>query len=220
MSHTLGLLTQLANGFAKQFGPDCEIIIHDLKTQDINHSIVYIVNGNITDRNIGDGPSKIVLETLKKDPSSLKDHLGYLTRTSNGKVLKSSTIFIRNEDNTAVDYILGINYDITHLLSIDQAVKAIINVENDNADKKPDQISHNVNELLDELIEEAVALVGKPAALMNKDEKVKAIRFLNDAGAFLVTKSGDKVSKYFGISKFTLYSYIDIKNSKRTNKKK
>jgi len=218
MSHTLGLLTQLANGFAKQFGPDCEIIIHDLKTQDINHSIVYIVNGNITDRNIGDGPSKIVLETLKKDPSSLKDHLGYLTRTSNGKVLKSSTIFIRNEDNTAVDYILGINYDITHLLSIDQAVKAIINVENDNADKKPDQISHNVNELLDELIEEAVALVGKPAALMNKDEKVKAIRFLNDAGAFLVTKSGDKVSKYFGISKFTLYSYIDIKNSKRKGK--
>ena len=27
--------------------------------------------------------------------------------------------------------------------------------------------------------------------------------------AFLVTKSGDKVAKYFGISKYTLYSYID-----------
>ena len=33
--------------------------------------------------------------------------------------------------------------------------------------------------------------------------------FLNEAGAFLVTKSGDKVAKYFGISKYTLYSYID-----------
>ena len=51
--------------------------------------------------------------------------------------------------------------------------------------------------------------VGKPVALMNKDDKIAAIRFLNDAGAFLVTKSGDKVSKYFGISKYTLYSYID-----------
>ena len=29
------------------------------------------------------------------------------------------------------------------------------------------------------------------------------------AGAFLVTKSGDKIAKYFGISKYTLYSYID-----------
>ena len=26
---------------------------------------------------------------------------------------------------------------------------------------------------------------------------------------FLVTKSGDKIAKYFGISKYTLYSYID-----------
>ena len=46
-------------------------------------------------------------------------------------------------------------------------------------------------------------------ALMTKDEKISAIQFLNDSGAFLVTKSGDKVSSYFGISKFTLYSYLD-----------
>ena len=53
--------------------------------------------------------------------------------------------------------------------------------------------------------------LGKPVALMNKDDKVKAIQFLNQNGAFLVTKSGDKVAKYFGISKYTLYSYIDSK---------
>ena len=56
-----------------------------------------------------------------------------------------------------------------------------------------------------------MALVGKPVALMNKDDKVKAIRFLSENGAFLVTKSGDKIAKYFGISKYTLYSYIDSK---------
>ena len=67
----------------------------------------------------------------------------------------------------------------------------------------------NINDLLDELIAQSVALVGKPVALMNKDDKVRAIRFLNESGAFLVTKSGDKVAKYFGISKYTLYSYID-----------
>ena len=66
-----------------------------------------------------------------------------------------------------------------------------------------------MNELLDDLIEQSVQQVGKPVALMTKDDKIAAIRFLNKAGAFLVTKSGDKVSKYFGISKYTLYSYID-----------
>ena len=60
------------------------------------------------------------------------------------------------------------------------------------------------------LIEESVALVGKPVPLMNKEDKVTAIQFLNDAGAFLITKSGDKVANYFGISKYTLYSYIDV----------
>ena len=44
---------------------------------------------------------------------------------------------------------------------------------------------------------------------MSKEDKVKAIQFLNHAGAFLITKSGDKISKFFGISKYTLYSYID-----------
>ena len=61
------------------------------------------------------------------------------------------------------------------------------------------------------LIEQSVALVGKPVALMNKDDKVRAIQFLSRHGAFLVTKSGDKIAKHFGISKYTLYSYIDMK---------
>ena len=60
--------------------------------------------------------------------------------------------------------------------------------------------------------------MGKPVALMNKDDKVRAIQFLNQSGAFLVTKSGDKVAKYFGISKYTLYSYID--SNKQEDKKK
>ena len=47
---------------------------------------------------------------------------------------------------------------------------------------------------------------------MTKEDKVRAIGFLNGAGAFLITKSGDKVANYFGISKYTLYSYIDAKN--------
>ena len=44
---------------------------------------------------------------------------------------------------------------------------------------------------------------------MTKEDKVKAIQFLNETGAFLITKSGDKVCRFFGISKYTLYSYID-----------
>lgn len=209
MTYLLNLLTQIADGFARQFGPDCEIVIHDLTTDDLDHSIVYIVNGHVSGRQLGDGASKVVLESLHKNPDSLKDHIGYLTRTSNGRILKSSTMYIRGE-NGNVQYLLSINYDITGLMTIERSIKALVNTDDEPSNKQPEKIVHNVNDILDSLIEQSVATIGKPVALMTKDEKVSAIQFLNDAGAFLITKSGDKVSKYYGISKFTLYSYIDV----------
>jgi predicted transcriptional regulator YheO len=77
--------------------------------------------------------------------------------------------------------------------------------------KEPERITLNVSDLLDDLILQSVELVGKPVALMTKEDKVKAIQFLNQNGALLITKSGDKIAKHFGISKYTLYSYLDVK---------
>ena len=105
--------------------------------------------------------------------------------------------------------ILAINYDISRLLMVDDALHDLVST-GDQPQPEPERIV-NVNDLLEELIQQSVSLVGKPAALMNKEDKVKAIRFLNENGAFLITKSGDKIAKYFGISKYTLYSYIDTK---------
>lgn len=204
----LEILKQIAHGIALHFGPDCEVVIHDLRTNDPEQSIVYIENGQISGRKIGDGPSSVVLKALHSDSDSLSDHLAYLTKTSDGKYLKSSTIFIRNTENI-VHYILGINYDITKLSLINDAVLHLISSSQPPMEATP--IPNNVNELLDELLVEAEKRIGKPAALMSKAEKVEAIQFLNNAGAFLITKSGDKISKYFGISKYTLYSYIDAK---------
>ncbi len=209
MSHSLDLLTQIATGVAKQFGRDCEVVIHDLRKQDVESSVAFIENGHITKRKIGDAPSPIVLEALHRDPKKLKDQLGYLTRTSDGRILKSSTMYIRN-DSGVIDYIFAINYDITALITVENSLKSLVGTDDNNPFKKPQKITHNVNDLLDSLIEQSVAMIGKPVALMNKEERVTAIQFLNDAGAFLITKSSDKVAKYFDISKYTLYSYIDI----------
>lgn len=206
----LMILKQLANDIAAQFGPDCEIVIHDLKTKDPEHSIVYIVNGHVTGRDIGDGPSDAVFDAIRKKNQKKEmpeNHAGYLMKTSDGKILKCTTSYIQDDDGS-LHYVFGINYDITKLTLIESALHPLITPVNQQ--EKPKEITHSVNDLLDHLIEESVALVGKPVALMNKEDKVTAIQFLNDSGAFLITKSGDKVASYFGISKYTLYSYIDV----------
>lgn len=212
MSQKLDLLKQIAHGLAIQFGSSCEVVIHDLRKKELENSIVYIENGHISNRKLGDGPSSVVLETLSKDPSSIQDRLSYLTKTDDGRILKSSTMYIRDDQNN-IAYIFSLNYDITSLLTVESAIHSLINTdsvkEQESNKQQPQKITHNVNELLDTLIDQALALVGKPVALMNKDDKVTIVQYLNNAGAFLITKSGDKVASLLGISKFTLYSYMD-----------
>lgn len=203
---TLQFLFQLAKGISRQFGPNCEVVVHDLDSNDPNSSIVDIENGHVTGRKVGDGPSHVVLEALRSGRENLTDHLSYLTRTKDGKILKSSTIYVRDDDGEAIG-IFAINYDITLMLAMEENLKQFTATDQDQ--REPERISRNVGDLLDELIEQSVKIVGKPVALMTKEDKVKAIQFLNETGAFLITKSGDKVCRFFGISKYTLYSYID-----------
>ncbi len=205
----LDMLKQIAAGLAAQFGKNCEIVIHDLTDSSLEHSIVHIENGGLTGRKVGDGPSRIVFDAIRNQNGSLKDKLAYLTRTENGRTLKSSTIYISDDDGNP-NYIFSINFDITTLLALEDGVHSIVSCEEPEVPVSPHTITHDVNGLLDELIEQSVALAGVPVPMMTKEDKIKAINFLNDAGAFLITKSGDKVAKYFDISKYTLYSYVDI----------
>ena len=206
----LDFYKRLAKAIAAQFGESCEVVVHDLKSGDLEHTIVAIENGQVSGRKLGDGPSRVVLEAIKEtEPEKLRDRAGYLLKTHDGRILKSSTVYIRGADRS-VEGIFAINYDITELLMAERAIDALLNHK--AARKMPERIPQSVNDLLDDLIEQSVAVVGKPVAMMSKEDKIEAIAYLNRAGAFLITRSGDKVSKYFGISKYTLYSYIDAKN--------
>ena len=204
----LDFYKRLAKALAAEFGENCEVLVHDLTGGDPEHTIVAIENGHVSQRQTGDGPSRVALEAMQAEhPEELQDRSGYLLKTHDGRIVKSSTVYIRNDEG-GIDGIFCVNYDITSLLMAQKAVNSLL-AQGEDPPKASTSIPQNVNELLDDLIEQSVEKVGKPVALMNKDDKIAAIRFLNDAGAFLVTKSGDKVSKYFGISKYTLYSYID-----------
>ena len=202
----LTFLEQLSKGIALQFGPNCEVVIHDLSDNYKENSIVAIENGHVTSRKIGDGPSMAVLDALRGDQSKLRDHTSYLTKTKDGRILKSTTIYIRDEQQKVIG-IFSINFDITKLMMVESALNPLISVT--SSKNETSEIPQNVNDLLAELIEESARQVGKPVPLMTREDKVKAIKFLNDRGALLITKAGDKISKYFGISKYTLYSYID-----------
>ncbi len=198
----------MASCIATQFGSSCEVVIHKLSQVEHTSEIIHIENGHVSHRNREAGPSPIVLEALKKDPKTLSDKLNYLSKTHDGRILKSSTLYIRGKKGE-IEAIFAVNYDITHMLAFQSDLANLVEPSESVSNDIPSPIPTNVNELLDDLIEQSIKLIGKPAVLMTKEEKIRAIEFLNNSGAFLVTKSGDKISNLFGISKYTMYSYIE-----------
>ena len=203
----LDFLKRLTKGIAEEFGPNCEVAIHDLKAG-YEHSIIAIENGHVTGRKIGDVASRIAMETIHSNLQH-EDHYSYSTRTNDGRILKSTTICIPDKNGKA-KALLCINYDITQLMVSNKIMSDFISMkEIKNNDEANVAIPTDVNQLLEDLIEESYELIGKPVSVMTKEDKMKAIKFLESKGALLIKRSGDKISKFYDISKYSLYSYLN-----------
>ena len=208
---TLMILRQVADGIAEQFGGNCEVAVYDPEGSGGN-SVAYVVNEHVSGQSVGVQTDRTLLEKRNLSALEARGHLSYMVKTPEGRVLKNSAVCIKNEQGEA-GAVLTIKYDVTNLTMLENAIHDLISTE--SVREKEREPVMNVNELLEQLIQQSVDLVGKPVAMMNKDDKIRAIQFLSRNGAFLVTKSGDKVAKYFGISKYTLYSYIDAKQQEK-----
>lgn len=209
---------KIIKGIAAQFGSNCEVVLHDM-TIPIENSIVAIENGHITGRTIGGCGTSQGLDILSgvKRPG---DTYNYITQLPNGNLLRSSSIYIKDPKGKNIGAIC-INYDITNLVYTNKLLgeftfNSVIN-ENainetstlDLASDSNEVIASDINELLDVLLQNSVRIVNVPVSRMSKDEKIKGLAYLDKKGAFLIKKAGDKIAKFYDISRFLLYSYLD-----------
>lgn len=194
-----------------QFGDSCEIILHDL-TRDYNHTIVDIRNGHITGRKIGGCGSNLGLEVLSGTVEN-GNRYNYIVHTRDGKILRSSSMYIKDDNNRTIGSIC-INLDITNTVKFEEFLKSYNQYEMKEQEHPVEIFADNVGQLLDYLFAEGERLVGKPAAEMNREEKMQFIAFLDQKGAFLITKSGQRVMELLQISKYTLYNYLDTIRAK------
>jgi len=210
VSQTLPLLRELAQGIAAQFGERCEVVVHDW-SQPYERTIVHIEHGHVTGRKVGDPGTNLGLEVMR-GTSEGGHRQNYVTRTKDGRLLRSTSIYLKNDAGTAIGA-LCINFDISELLAAEKALQGLVGMQ----ELPPVQESFvsNVGDLLDSLIQEAEDAVGRPPALMSREERIRFIALLDRKGAFLIKKAGEKVCAYLGISKYTLYS--DLEEAKATD---
>jgi predicted transcriptional regulator YheO len=202
--HELAFLTDLLKGIAAQFGDSCEVVLHDL-TRSYDSTIIAIENGHITGRKVGDPGTNLGLELLRGNQVN-GNKFNYVTQTKDGRILRSTSIYMKNDEGKIIGS-LCINFDITSLMMAEKMLHSMT-MTNLQPDVKESFVT-NVGDLLEALIQEAQDQVGKPVALMTKEDKVKMITLLDRKGAFLIKKGGEKVCGYLNISKYTLYSYME-----------
>ncbi len=208
-------LDQILDLLERQFGPCCEVVLHDLAVP-YDHTIIDIRNGHITGRVVGDSGTNLGLEIIRGTVRE-GDRFNYVTRTRDGKILRSSSIYFRTTDGRL--FALCVNVDITELMRFENHLHELNPVEGDSGSEEV--FVNNVGELLEHFLQKGQELIGREPAAMNREEKMRLLEFLDSKGAFLISKSGKRICEALRISKFTLYNYLETirKNSEQDGSK-
>ncbi|WP_417203578.1 helix-turn-helix transcriptional regulator [Acetoanaerobium sticklandii] len=201
----LDFLSRLCDGLSVMFGPNCETVVHDMN--DPNKSIVYIFNGQVTNRNIGDKFKILGGKDIDKFFSGT-DIINCKALSPDKRTLKSSTFHMKGH---GYHYALGINFDYTNFEFAHNILKDLISVGKDISEVI--QASPNTEDLLDGYIDDALKFVGKPISMLKKEDRVQIVKCLEEKGAFVLQRSIPIISERLNISRYTLYNYLkEIRN--------
>ena len=199
-------LERIANAIATQFGPLCEVVLHDLHTPE--ESIICVA-GNVTERQVGGPVTDFVLSMLAQ-PKTPQDMVDYTARTRDGKTLKSSTIFVRNREEHAIGAFC-INFDVTPLLAARGHIGELVTASTPLEVEK--SFSADVPDLLDSIIQDSFRRVldwAESAEGLCKDDRQTLVANLDAQGVFRIQNSVPKVASILGVSRYTIYK--DLKD--------
>ncbi len=199
--YLLNFVSRLSEGLGQALGKNCEIVVHDFASPE--SSIIAITNGSLTGRQVGDTLDALGFQLLKNHPSS--DLLNYHTKTKDGKDLRSSSVFLRDEKGQIFGA-LCINVDVSGLLKIQEWVQGALGTADTTIDER---FEHSVDEVLETLIQNAIASIGKKTTDQTREDKVAIVAYLEAKGAFLIRYSVERVAELLGMTKYTIYNYLD-----------
>lgn len=206
-------LIPVVEAIAETFGNNCEALLHDFS--DPNHSIIKIENGHITGREVGDPMTNFALTVLQNNGfgKDKRDKItNYMSKTKDGKILKSSSVVIRDSHHKIIGS-LCINFNLTEQLFFKKFINEFCKtqeLDKEGPGKESDEkFLDNVYEVLANIIQEAKNEIGKPISIMQKEDKLKVVKIINEKGAFLIKGSIDKIAEELNVSRYTVYNYLE-----------
>ena len=193
-------LDRTARGIAEMFGSSCETLVHDMG--DPSHPILSIYNGHVSGRAVGS--TLDILGTAREldEDALVTDFVNLYATTPTGQQIKSSTFHLIGED---FNLALGINFDYSSLVYANRILVDLMSAE---ADLKT-ALWQGGDSALSDLFDECLAALGKPADALGKADRLKLVAMLEQKNAFSYRKSVPFVSRRLGVSRYTVYKYLD-----------
>lgn len=212
---------QMVDFIGMAMGNNCEVVLHDVSN--IEHSIVAVKNGHISNRKVGGSLTDLALKILKDKSYEEKNYLiNYSGKTQDGKILRSSTFFIK-DDNKKVVGMLCLNMDVSKMVDtrnlLDSLISGIHEMQTNNLQQNRDLL-HNGCDTIEDLhtsIEDLTTSVISKTILetnispyrMSANEKMEVVKQLNEKGVFLIKGAVSEVALHLKTSEATVYRYLN-----------
>jgi predicted transcriptional regulator YheO len=205
----------LADFIGEVFGDDCEIVLSDARNK--TNSIIYIKNSFISGRSVGGPMTNTSLKMLEDNLYNNKKFIcKYPGKTKDGKVLRSSTYFIRNKENLIIG-LLTINIYISELInSANYLNKILTNITGGperNLAEEITALSEDFDTSIEDyakcMIQNILAESNIPPERMSAEEKMEIVKRLDEKGVFLIKGSVTEVAKHLKTSDNTIYRYLN-----------
>ncbi|MFP4084232.1 MAG: transcriptional regulator [Desulfonatronovibrio sp.] len=203
--HIFSLLRQISDALVTMFPKNLEVVLHDLSQP---NSSIHHIAGSVTGRKKGGPVTDLVVKTLHSEGKESRDRHNYKTTSNDGRILKSSTVFIRDSSGEVIG-VFCINFDTTDYLNAVRALDMFTAAVSDfNGTEKMETFSGSITETIESLIEQAVAKTGRELASMSLDERIRTVGELDTSGVFKIKGGIDLVAQRMGVSKCTIYNYL------------
>jgi predicted transcriptional regulator YheO len=199
----LAALKPVADGIVATFGPMCEVVLHDYRQPE--NSVVALA-GAVTGRAVGGAMSEIGMRVVARGDEAA-DELNYLTRTDAGRIVKSSTMVLRDSTG-AVFGALCVNLDVSAVTETHALLGALAGVSGTPAELPVTTFGNDIGSVVDVMLDGHQLHQNRPWAALDRAERLKLFRSLDERGVFAVRRAVEQVAARLGISRASAYSYL------------
>lgn len=212
--------TKLVEFLSLTLGPCYEIVLLDIRGREI--SMAALVNGHISGRDLSSPPTALALKALEDNAAGQDYHTNYNGLSADGKPLRSSTYYIKDDGGRLVG-MLCLNFDDTAFRNLSSKLFQLIHPDNyveNNIVISSDVLSSladipeterfgdSVTWAADDTIEEILGEEGVPVDRLTQEEKIRIVARLKEKGIFRLKGSVGRVSQALGSSPASIYRYL------------